>query len=104
MIYYALDAYWDDTKEPQLGAFLSGANPFLFDDIGSADPAIYQDFGNKITGEVALDASYSVACGYIASLKNPVVAKAFHSIDQREWLECAKEYLAQEHKGKESDQ
>ena len=33
MIFYVLDAAWDETKDPELGNFLSGANPFLFSDI-----------------------------------------------------------------------
>ena len=41
MIYYVLDAEWDESKNAELGKFLSSANPFQFRDIGSADPVIY---------------------------------------------------------------
>ena len=29
MVFYVLDAEWDENKNPQLGEFLSGANLFL---------------------------------------------------------------------------
>ena len=47
MVFYVLDTEWDENKNPQLGEFLSGANPFLFDDIGSADPTIYLNQGRR---------------------------------------------------------
>ena len=31
MVYYVLDAEWDESKDAQLGDFLSRANPFLFE-------------------------------------------------------------------------
>ena len=44
MIFYVLDAEWDETKNKHLGTFLSAANPFLFKGTGSAVPAIYEHF------------------------------------------------------------
>lgn len=41
MIFYVLDAEWDESKNPTLGEFLSSANPFLFDSLSSAVPEIY---------------------------------------------------------------
>lgn len=99
MIFYVLDAEWDETNDPQLGAFLSDANPFLFADIGSADPTVYLSFCDKIKAEITLDNSYALACEYVASLGNQAVTKAFHSIDKEEWSACLKDYLSQEQKG-----
>ena len=41
MIFYVLDYYWDQNQGEELGMFLSGMSPFTFEDIGSADPAVY---------------------------------------------------------------
>jgi len=60
MIYYVLDAEWDESKNAELGAFLSGANPFLFADIGSADPMVYAHFCENISGEITIENSYIV--------------------------------------------
>lgn len=40
MIFFYLDAYWDDHQTEELGNICSSMNPFLFMGIGSADPAI----------------------------------------------------------------
>jgi len=43
-MFYALDAIYDENPNDELGNYLSGLNPFLFDDEGSADPAEYEEF------------------------------------------------------------
>lgn len=43
-MFYALDAAYDENGSDELGEFLSGANPFLFEGEGSADIAVYEDF------------------------------------------------------------
>ena len=103
IIFYVLDAEWDETKDPRLGEFLSGANPFLFADINSADPAIYAKFSAGVANSISIEESYKVASAYIASLKDDSVSKAFSSVDENEWVECVKDYLSQEHKGSEAD-
>ena len=103
MIFYALDAEWDETKDPRHGEFLSGANPFLFADINSADPTIYAKFSENVANSISIEESYKVASAYIASLKNDSVSKAFSSVDENEWVECVEDYLSQEHKGSEAD-
>ena len=99
MIFYVLDEEWDESNNPQLGAFLSGANPFLFADIGSADPAIYTHFCETVTSQITIENSHEMAARYIAVLANESVSKAFASIDEAEWVECVKDYLSSEHKG-----
>lgn len=44
MIFYVLDTEWNETKDAQLGGCLSGADPFLFKEACSADPAVYDTF------------------------------------------------------------
>lgn len=46
MIYFALDAQYDEqkTKDEELGQFLSEINPFLWKEESSADPAYFVEF------------------------------------------------------------
>ena len=102
MVFYVLDAEWDENKNPQLGEFLSGANPFLFDDIGSADPTIYEKFCEIVDGNITVENSYGIASKYISELGNEVVSSAFSTIDENEWVECVKDFLSSEHKGSDA--
>ena len=43
-MYYALDAAFDEHRSDRLREFVSEANPFLWKDKGSADPALYIEF------------------------------------------------------------
>lgn len=43
-MYYALDAAHDERSSDRLTDFVSDANPFLWKDKGSADPAVYIEF------------------------------------------------------------
>ena len=42
--FYCLDDYWDDHQTDELGNICSSMNPFLFEDKGSADPAVWEVF------------------------------------------------------------
>jgi hypothetical protein len=49
--FQILDEIFDDTKNEQLGNFLSGMNPYLFTDSISADPATWHEWvscANKV--------------------------------------------------------
>lgn len=99
MIYYALDAVWEDNKSVELGNYLSGANPFLFDDVGSADPAIYNAYCKMVSGGISVENSYDIAKRYVESLNNKELCSAFMTISKSEWYDCLKEYLSKDHKG-----
>ena len=98
MIFYILDDVWDDSKDFDLGQFLSSANPFLFEDIGSAVPDIYEDFKNKIPQTIDISDSYKIAVDYIKSVENGKYLNAFLSVSEEEWLECVNDYLSEPHK------
>ena len=102
MVFYVLDAEWDENKNPQLGEFLSGANPLLFDDIGSADPTIYEKFCEIVNGNITVENSYGIASKQISELGNEVVSSAFSTINENEWVECVKDFLSSEHKGSDA--
>lgn len=98
LIYYALDSIWDDTKDIELGQFLSSANPFLFNEKGSADEDIYNQFKNTISNSVSIDNSYLLAKEYVKSLGINNVYTSFENITNDKWIECAKNYLSSPHK------
>lgn len=100
MVFYVLDADWDETHDAVVGEYLSGANPFLFADIGSASPDIFKHFCTVINDKITVDNSYALAEKYIDDLNNPCITKAFHSISPEGWHECVLDYLSRDHKGK----
>lgn len=102
LIFFYLDTQWEENKDEVLGEYLGDMNPFLFKDIGSADPAVYSDFCKVIAEQITVENSLELAKKYIESLDNETVATAFGTIDPQEWLECTVEYLQMEHKGKDA--
>lgn len=98
MIFYALDAQWEESENQELGEFLSRANPFLFADEGSADPAVYADFCRRIPEAIPIEKSYEIARGYVQTLGSAAIVDAFSGVDEQEWLECTRDYLKEKHK------
>lgn len=101
MIFYVLDADWDDTKDAVVGEQLSGANPFLFDDSGSADPAVFAHFCTVIDRDITEKNSYSLAVKYIEELNDKNITKAFYSLGEETWMNSVSDYLSRKHKGGE---
>lgn len=102
LIFFALDAQWDNTPNDALGDYLSDANPFLFTDIGSADSACYDDFCKFVSkNNIELKNSYKIAKNYVENLDIVDVAEAFAKTDETQWLAAAKKYLSSPHKGED---
>ena len=97
MIFYALDYEWDNNHEQDLGNFLSDMNPFLFEDEGSADPAVYAEFCSVISEQVTEENSYDLARKYIDSVGLAAVTEAFSKISRSVWNECLRDYLSSSH-------
>lgn len=102
MIFYAIDLYYDNNPSDLLGRFLSGMNPFLFEDIGSADPAVYSEFCNIVQEEITVENSYNIAIKYIQSINyfDLDLVSAFQSITEEKWKEGCIKYYETNHKGK----
>lgn len=98
MIFYVLDAAYDQGRDEDLRIYLSNANPFLFEDIGSADPATYSEFCSVVPNSISRDESYSIASQYIKKLQIPSIVKAFSYVSEIEWLEGLNSYLDSPHK------
>ncbi len=102
MIFFVLDAEWDETRDPELGKYLSSANPFLFADIGSADPSVFHRFCEHTDKITPLNSSFRTAFNYIQSLQDEALVRAFSGIEEKDWIASAREYLEQPHKGGEN--
>ena len=100
MIYFWLDNYYESTTDDRILNQLSEMNPFIWADIGSADPAVYIEYcaflGER---EISVDNSLSIAKEYVATIDYVDVTAAFEDIDPEEWIRGCEKYLATEHKG-----
>ena len=99
IIFLALDADWDDTHDEALGAFLSDANPFLFDGDVSAVRKVYDNFCEFIGDrKIDFENSFSIANEYIKNLDNDAVTESFELLEKEQWDDAVREYLNSEHK------
>lgn len=74
-LFLALDALWDECHDDTLAGYLSEANPFLFKDGGSADPAIWSEFSAAFSerfplGEASLKDAHDFVFKYLESLSD----------------------------------
>lgn len=99
LIYYALEIEWEENHSKNLGNFLSSANPFLFEDIGSAIPYVYTEFCKSIEGDITVENSFGITCKYIKSLEDYDIEEAFSKMTEEKWKAGAKEFLEMPHKG-----
>ena len=51
LIYFWLDHYYIESSDDKILNFLSEMNPFLWEEAGSADPALYEEFSVFINGK-----------------------------------------------------
>ena len=91
-MFYALDAVYDEVPNETLGNYLSGLNPFLFNDEGSADPAEFEQFKtayNEIFNGTTQDAGmlYDFCKAYLVKNAPSEVIKAFGQVEKEEWIE-----------------
>ena len=94
MIFYVLDHYWDKNGGEELGNFLSDMSPFTFDGIGSANPAIYEEFCQFVKDElIDPEVSYALAMEYVNHLNKECVREAFMWVTQDDWIgKCKKSF------------
>lgn len=93
-MYRALDCLYDETKREDLRDYLSDANPYLFADRKSADPAVYAEFCNYLSenspkNDYSPEESYSLVRQYLSSECLSYYGNfisAFDDISMEEWL------------------
>ncbi len=101
LIFFMLDACWDECKDEMLGHFLSEMNPYLWETEDSADPAVYSEFKafmkDKVIGE---DNGFKLAKEYLKSIDfYQGIEKYLDEYDQDGWNDAMQQLLSQPHKG-----
>ena len=94
LMFDALDAMYDETPNEILGNYLSGLNPFWFDDEGSADPAEYEEFKETFSQEFPQkeptpEEAYDFCKNYLKYKAPKEVNDAFDKIDKDDWIYSA---------------
>ena len=90
-MFYALDAMYDENPNEELGNYLSGLNPFLFEDEGSADPAEYEEFKSAYIkhfgdSEPSPLEVYEFCKSYISDNAPKEAIVAFEQVEKPDWI------------------
>lgn len=106
IIYMTLQNYKKENKVSDgFLAFLGDANPYIWQDCISGDPAIYYEYDKFIKNrKISIENSYEIAKEYIYSLSDDYynleeIKKAIDSINIEKWTKECKDYLSKPHKG-----
>lgn len=101
LLFYGLDSLWEENNNSDLGQFLSEMNPLLFEEEGSADPAIYNSFKEKFNVTFPLK-TCEIEQGYYFSIEflkvnsnmyAKIAATYFSSISLEDWNNAASNLL-----------
>ena len=88
-MYYVLDAAYEKTCSEELRQFLSDANPFLFKDEGSADPAVFIEFAQAFDAEEHSELTEAGSLAFVRRYlehQDPALKAAFDSVaDSSNW-------------------
>ena len=96
MMFFCLDAYWDDNKTDSLGDLCSDLNPFLFKGIGSADPAYWAEFCKLYPEkQYSISEGYTTAKEYVKRLDNAEATKAMNFYSLEKWEKAYNKYKEQ---------
>lgn len=104
MIYFALDAFYGTKIEDVfICTVISDMNPFIWSDIGSADPAMYSEYIDFLNGRtITIDNSLDIAKEYLETIDYADVTDALKDMTTEEWSLYCRKYLAEPHKGGEA--
>ena len=101
VIYEFLKSYKEKNKTEELfNHFLYDANPYVWKECISADPALYKEFEQYIGKKtISLDNSFDIAKEYIYSLEDEYydlaeMKKAFNSISKDEWMNLCTDLMS----------
>ncbi len=103
MMFFWIDNYYADSTDDRINNLIGEMNPFLWQDIGSADPAYYDEFCRYMKGKtITLDNSFELAKNFAKTIDYVDVTEAFEESDYDKWKNGCKRYIAEEHKGGEA--
>lgn len=90
LMYFALDAKYEETKDDALGAYVGSLNPFLWEDGGSADPAYFIEFSQYMNDKkIGEDYAYEHIKIYLSTNNYD----KYFTVSKEDWIKAAKEYL-----------
>ena len=102
MMYFTLDAQYENyEQDEEFANFLSSLDPFLWEDCSSGDPAYFLEFEDFMKGKnIGDDYGYSLALKFLQTNEfSKGMDKYFSMTTVEKYIEGAKEYLSQPHKG-----
>lgn len=101
LIFFMLNACWEDNKDENLAHFLSEMNPYLWNDETSADPAWYEEFKEFMKGKsLGKDNGFQLAKEYLKTIDfYPGLEKYLEEYDQDGWNDAVQQLMSQPHKG-----
>ena len=91
-MFYAMDKSYSDNPNEKLGNYLSGLNPFLFEEEGSADPAEYEEFKKRYTiyfknKNQTTEEIYNFCKTYLSQNAPKIALAAFEKTEKAEWVD-----------------
>ena len=97
-MYRALDCLYDENPREDLGNYLSEANPYLFTDHNSADPAVFAGFSDYFdshynSDNVKIGEGYKFVRKYLSSKHLSYYGdftQIFDGISLEEWSDLCK--------------
>ena len=96
MMYFCLDAYWEENQTDELGNICSDHNPFLWEGETSGDPACYEEFCEIVKNKkYTIEEGFEKAKEYVATLNSEEAKKAMEDVTLDDWKEGYEDYLKQ---------
>ncbi|MBR6013744.1 MAG: hypothetical protein IK062_08190 [Selenomonadaceae bacterium] len=99
-MYRALDCLYDEKPTKNILQFLTDANPYIYSDRTTADPAVQADFNKSmdrqnIRQEIDEEISYFAVKNFLAG-QNKNFARMFEKISLDEWKKLCEIVSAEE--------
>ena len=97
MMYFCLDAYWEENQTDELGNICSDHNPYIWEGETSGDPACYDEFCELVKdNDYSVEEGFEIAKKYIATLNSEEATNAMNNFVLEDWQKGYKDYLKQE--------
>lgn len=93
-IYCVLDELWKNSEPEELRIYLSDANPILFENGTSLDPAVFEEFSRIIEERQDVNDKYELAIYYLDHL-DPYygdIKKYFLNVSKNRFIEKLDEF------------
>ena len=101
LIFFMLNACWEENKDENLAHFLIEMNPYLLEAEMSADPAWYEEFKTFMKDKtLGNDNGFQLAKDYLKTIDfYKGMEKYLDEYDQEGWNDAMQQLMSQPHKG-----